>query len=55
MKKFATLIALLPGSAMAHGMHAPVEPNLHAFAHIVPGAIVIGMVVALGLIWRARQ
>ncbi len=55
MKKFATLIALLPGNAMAHGIHAPVEPTLHAFAHVVPGVIVIGMAVVLGLLWRARQ
>lgn len=55
MKKLATLIALLPGTAMAHGMHAPVDPALHSFAHVVPGVIVIGLAAVLGLMWRSRQ
>lgn len=55
MKKLTTLIALLPGTSMAHGMHAPVDPSLHAFTHVVPGVIVIAMVVVLGLLWRSRQ
>jgi hypothetical protein len=55
MKKLTTLIALLPGTAMAHGMHAPVEPTLHGFAHILPGALVIGMAAVLGILWRTRR
>ena len=54
MKKLTALIALVPGTAFAHGMHAPVDPALHGFAHIVPALLVFGMAVVLGLLWRMR-
>ena len=56
MKKLATLIALLPGMSMAHGVHAPiVDPSLHSASHAAPGVAALIMVVALGLLWRVRQ
>ncbi len=55
MKKLISAIALLPGAATAHGIHAPVDPTLHSFAHVVPGALVIGMAIVLGILWRTRR
>ena len=56
MKKLATLVTLLPGTALAHGGHPPVAEAAHGGVH---GMIATGFAVALGVIalslWRARQ
>jgi hypothetical protein len=54
MKKLTLIAAGLPGAALAHGAHPPVEETLHATAH--SGMWVgIGLVVVVGVvIWATR-
>ncbi len=55
MKRLIALLALLPGSALAHGAHAPVASDWHWAAHLVPAAFAVSFGLLLFLAWRARQ
>ncbi len=55
MKRIATLLALIPGAALAHGGHAPVHEAAHGFTHALPAMIgVLGIGLAV-LWWKGRQ
>lgn len=51
MKHLLTLAALAPGSAFAHGAHAPVPEAVHTVSHAAPfiGAGLIVLVVGVAL------
>ncbi|WP_238365334.1 hypothetical protein [Mesobacterium pallidum] len=57
MKRIATLIALVPASAMAHGAHAPVPAVAHNTVHVLPllGLAVIVAAAALAWLGRVRE
>ena len=57
MKRLLIALAatLAPAAALAHGPHAPVDPSLHGFAHMVPVLIVVVLALAAALVWRARE
>ena len=57
MKKLITLLAVLPGAAIAHGGHAPVPEVTHGLTHAGPvlGALVIALAVGLALAQRWRS
>ncbi|MDJ0992746.1 MAG: hypothetical protein QNI90_04175 [Dinoroseobacter sp.] len=55
MKKLITLSLLAPGTALAHGGHAPVPEAAHGLVHgAAPFGLMIVAFVVAGLIWRAR-
>ncbi|WP_299629189.1 hypothetical protein [uncultured Tateyamaria sp.] len=47
MKKFATLLALVPGMSFAHGGHAPLPDTVHNVSHTGP---VLGATLIIGTI-----
>ena len=55
MKYLTSLMALLPGAAMAHGTHAPVPDELHNVTHVLPVVGITILIVTLIAIWRARS
>ncbi|MEL7114563.1 MAG: hypothetical protein AAGP08_03065 [Pseudomonadota bacterium] len=56
MKRLATLAALLPATAFAHGAHAPVPETAHGAAHSTPvlAGLLVAFAVGLALIKRWR-
>lgn len=49
MKRFATLGLLAPGTALAHGAHAPVPDAAHGLAHAGPVLVAAVIVLSIGL------
>ncbi|WP_413720817.1 hypothetical protein [Silicimonas sp. MF1-12-2] len=51
MKRLALITVFAPGTALAHGAHAPVPEVAHGFAHVGPLAGLVLIVAAFGARW----
>ncbi|GFE63753.1 hypothetical protein [Litoreibacter roseus] len=54
MKRLTALAALLPGSALAHGGHAPVPEIAHGLSHVGPFVGLVIIAIAGGVILYQR-
>ena len=56
MKKLLFLATLsMSGVAQAHGLHAPVEPQVHALVHLLQFAGVLALAIVLATVARRRR
>lgn len=53
MKQLFPLFALIPGSAFAHGDHAPMPAGAHEVSHMAP-AIALAVIALCTVLWWVK-